>query len=145
MHSIAGRSSIAGTTLRAQFALYAIASRTIVVREVGLTNTTSTAFAVALVRLTAAGTQGSGLTEAPWNTEGPAQNGTGFAGHTGDATVGGVLRQASIGAAVGSGIVWTFGGSGLRIPAGTANGIGTIIPTGTGQIVDYWLDWEEEA
>lgn len=146
MHSIAGRSTVVPTTLRALASLFAIAARTIVLREVGVFNTTSTATAVALARFTAATNVGTGLTEAPWNTEGPAPNATGFAGHTGDGTVGGILRQAPLGAAIGSGIIWTFGGGGLRIPAGTANGIGIIGVSGvTGQLCDYYFDWEEEA
>ncbi len=145
MHSIAGRGTVVGTSLRAMASLFAIAARTVVVREVGVFNTTSTALAVALARFTNATGVGAGLTEAPWNTEGPAPNATGFAGHTADGGVGGVVRQASLGAAIGSGIIWTFGGAGLRIPAGTANGIGIIVPTGTGQICDYYFDWEEDA
>lgn len=143
MYTIAGRSTIAGTTVRGQFSLYAPASVDLVVREVGIFNTTSTAFAAALVRFTATGTQGAGLTESKWNASAVAASGTGFAGHTADATVGEVIRQASVGAAVGSGVIWTFGGRGLIITAGTTNGIGIIIPTGTGQITDFYLDWEE--
>jgi hypothetical protein len=29
------------------------------------------------------------------------------------------------------------------ISAGTANGVGIICPTGTGQILDYYFDWDE--
>ena len=142
-YAIAGRSTIAGTTVRAQFSLYAVASRTGRVRELGLFNTTSTAFAAALARLTATGTQGAALTEAQYDGGAPAPQMTGFAGHTADATVGEVLRQCSLGAAVGSGVIYTFGETGILIPAGTGNGVGPIIPTGTGQISDYHLDWDE--
>lgn len=143
MYTIAGRSTIAGTTVRGMFSLYAPAAVNLIVREIGIFNTTSTAFAAALARFTATGTQGAGLTESKWNNNAVAASGTGFAGHTADATVGEVFRQASVGAAVGSGVIWTFGGRGIIIPAGTSNGIGVIIPTGTGQICDYYLDWEE--
>ena len=51
--------------------------------------------------------------------------------------------QTTLGAAVGSGWVWTFGDEGLQIPEGTANGIGIYIPTGTGQILDYYIFWDE--
>ena len=76
----------------------------------------------------------------------PAPNATGFAGHTVAATMvsGANIRQAMLGAAVGSGVIWTFGDTGLLIAAGTANGIGVICPSGfTGQIVDYNIDWDE--
>lgn len=141
-HSIAGRSTVAGTTVRALFSLFGTANNGGAVREVGVINTTSTALAVALVRLTNATGVGSGLTEADHFPDSPAIL-TGFAGHTADGGVGQVIAQASIGAAVGAGVVWTFGDSGLIIPKGTANGIGVIIPTGTGQICDYWMVWDE--
>ena len=68
---------------------------------------------------------------------------TGFAGHTADGGTGQVIRQASLGAAIGSGVIWTFGDAGLVIVLGTANGIGIHCPTGTGQICDYYIDWDE--
>lgn len=142
-NSIAGRSTVVGTTVRAGASLYAVASRTIKLREVGVFNTTATAFAAALVRFTNATGVGAGLTEVQWDEAGPAPNATGFAGHTADGTVGSPFRYASIPAAVGGGVIWTFGDSGVIIAAGTANGIGIICPTGTGQIFDYYFDWDE--
>lgn len=141
-HSIAGRSTVVGTTLRGMFSLYAIAAVGAKVREVGVFNTTTTAVAVSLVRFTNATGQGAPLTEVDYDPANPAQC-TGFAGHTADSAVGSPLRQASLGAAIGSGVIWTFGDSGILVPVGTANGIGVICPTGTGQICDYYLDWDE--
>jgi len=141
--SIAGRSTVAGTSVRAIASLFAIASRTMKLREVGVFNTTSTALAVALVRFTNATGVGAGLTEVPYDEAGPAPNGTGFAGHTADGAVGAAIRQASLPAAVGGGVIWTFGDTGLIVAAGTANGVGIICPTGTGQILDYYFDWDE--
>jgi hypothetical protein len=50
----------------------------------------------------------------------------------------GNLRVASLGAAVGSGIIWTFGGgggsNGLVIPNTTGDGIVLSVLAGTGQI-----------
>lgn len=141
-HSIAGRSTVVGTTLRAGVSLFAVAATGAKLREVGVINTTSTAFAVALCRFTNATGVGAGLTEVDYDPANPAVC-TGFAGHTADGAVGANFRYASIGAAVGAGVVWTFGDSGILIPVGTANGIGIICPTGTGQIFDYWLDWDD--
>jgi hypothetical protein len=141
--SIAGRSTVVGTTVRAVASLFSVASRTLKVREVGITNTTSTAVAAALCRFTNATGVGAGLTEVQYDEASPAPNGTGFAGHTADGAVGSNFRYASLGAAVGSGMIWTFGDTGYLIAAGTANGIGIICPTGTGQILDYWIDWDE--
>lgn len=141
--SIAGRATVAGTTLRAMASLFAIASRTAKLREVGVFNTTSTALAVSLARFTNATGVGAGLTEVAYDEAGPAPNCTGFAGHTADGAVGSPLRQASLGAAIGSGVIWTFGDTGILVAAGTANGIGLICPTGTGQVCDYYFDWDE--
>lgn len=141
-HSIAGRATVVGTAARAMASLFAAAAAGGKVREVGVTNTTSTALCVALARFTNATGVGAGLTEADYDPANPAQC-TGFAGHTADGAIGQVFRQISIGAAIGAGCVWTFGDSGLLIPVGTANGMGIITPTGTGQICDYWIDWDD--
>ena len=142
-YSIAGRSTVVGTAVRAMASLYAIAAVGGKIREVGVFNTTTTALAVALVRFTNATNVGAGLTEAEYDENAPAPSCTGFAGHTGDGAVGQVIRQASIGAAIGAGVIWTFGDTGLIIQVGTANGIGISCPTGTGQICDYYIDWDE--
>jgi hypothetical protein len=141
--SIAGRSTVAGTTLRAIASLFAISGRTAKLREVGVFNTTATAVAASLVRFTNATGVGAGLTEVLWDEQGPAPNCTGFAGHTGDGAVGSPCRQAVLPANVGGGVIWTFGEGGLLVQAGTANGIGIICPVGTGQILDYYMDWDE--
>ncbi len=142
-NSIAGRSTVIGTTVRAMASLFAVASRTVKLREVGVFNTTNTAVAVALCRFTNATGVGAALTEVQWDEAGPAPNATGFAGHTADGAVGSNFRYASLGAAVGSGVIWTFGDTGILIAAGTANGVGIICPTGTGQICDYYFDFDE--
>ncbi len=141
-HSIAGRSTVAGTTVRAIASVFSIAAVGFKLREVGIFNTTTTAVAVALVRFTNATGVGAGLTEVDYDAANPAQC-TGFAGHTADGAVGSPFRYASLGAAIGSGIIWTFGDSGILCPVGTANGIGIICPTGTGQVLDYYVDWDE--
>lgn len=142
-YSIAGRSTLAGQALRSLASLFAAAGSGAKIREVGVFNTTATACAVALVRHTNATNVGAGLTEAEYDEDAPAPSCTGFAGHTGDGGVGQVIRQASLGAAIGSGVIWTFGDTGLVIKPGTANGIGITCPTGTGQICDYYIDWDE--
>jgi len=141
-HSIAGRATVVGTAARAMASLFAIASVGGKLREVGVFNTTAVAVAVALVRFTNATGVGAGLTEANYDQANPAQC-TGFAGHTADGAIGEVFRQATLGGVIGSGIIWTFGDSGILIPVGTANGLGIICPTGTGQICDYHMDWDD--
>src|SRR4030095_7618541 len=143
--SVAGRSTVVGTTLRAVASIFGIASKGFRLREVGVFNTTSTAVAVALVRFTNATGVGAGLTEVVWDDamDATAVEVTGFAGHTADGAVGSPIRQALLGAVKGSGVIWTFGDMGFCVKAGTANGVGIICPTGTGQILDYYYDWEE--
>jgi|SRR5215472_2285611 len=142
--SIAGRSTVAGTSVRAIASLFSIANKGFRLREVGVANTTSTAVAVALVRFTNATGVGAGLTEVAWDDDkdGIIQI-TGFAGHTADGAVGSPIRQFTLGAVAGSGVIWTFGDIGFEVKAGTANGVGIICPTGAGQILDYYYDWEE--
>lgn len=143
-YSIAGVATVVGTNVRAIASLFAPATGNGVIREISVANTTSTAVTVGVIRFSAATNVGTGLTEAEYNTGGPVPLCTGFAGHTGDGTTsGGALRCFQLGAAVGSGIVWTFGGDGLVIPEGTANGVGIYIPTGTGQICTYEFQWDE--
>ena len=146
-YAVAGRSTIAGTSLRPNVSLYATAAVTPRVMEVGIFNTTATAAAYSLCRLTAAGTQGVGLTEIAVSDSLQTAIATGFAGHTADLTgaqsSNNPVRQASLGAAIGAGVIWTFVEPGLVIPAGTANGIGILVPTGTGQIIDYYIEWVE--
>jgi hypothetical protein len=112
-------------------------------REVGVFNTTANAVAVSLVRFTNATGVGAGLTEVSWDLDDGTPLCTAFAGHTADGAVGAAIRQATLGGVVGSGVIWTFGGGGFEIQQGTANGMGIICPTGTGQILDYYYDWEE--
>lgn len=144
IHTVAGRATVIGTAVRAIASLFAVVNTGARIREVGVFNTTAVALNVALARFTNATGVGAGLTEAPWDEDlsAPVQC-TGFAGHTADGGVGTVFRHVPLGAAIGFGQIWTFGGPGLAIKKGTANGIGIIIPTGTGQICDYYIDWEE--
>ena len=142
--SVAGRSTVVGTTLRAIASIFSTASQGFVLREVGVFNTTATEVAISLVRFTNATGVGAGLTEVQWDGAiSPAPSITAFAGPTADGAVGPPIRQATPGAAKGSGIIWTFGDRGFSIDLGTANGVGIICPTGTGQILDFYYDWEE--
>lgn len=145
-YSIAGRATVAGATaLRPVVSLYGTAAVRPRIKEVGIFNTTTSAVAVAVSRLSGTGTQGTGLTEVAMNdvSASVAAVATGFAGHTADVTTATPVRQASLGAAIGSGVVFTFGGDGLVVDDSTTAGVGITIPTGTGQIVDYYIEWEE--
>jgi hypothetical protein len=142
---IAGRSTVAGATaLRPLVTLYATTGVRPRVREVGITNTTANAVCVAVSRITGAGTPGAALAEITLADTTQAAIATGVAGHTADVTTAVPVRQTTLGAAAGSGVIFTFGGEvGLVIPNTTTDGVSITVPTGTGQIVDYWIEWEE--
>lgn len=142
--SAGARSAGAGSTTLPVGSIYSVASRAPRLREVGVVNTTSTAVALHLVRLTTTGTQGAGLTEDANDAEGSPVQATCFNTHTVAPTLGNDTGyRCTLGAAVGSAMIWSFGETGLRIPPGTGNGIGIIVSTGTGQVVDYWFVWDE--
>ncbi len=143
-YTVGTRSAGAGSTTLPVGSLYAVASRSCFVREVGVFNTTTTAVAVRLARLTTAGTQGSGLTEEKYHGTDDTPDMTAFDTHTVGPTIAtGNLRVAPLGAAIGAGVIWTFAEPGLYIPAGTANGLGIVVATGTGQVLDWYMEWDE--
>jgi len=123
--------------------IYAAAGSGGAIREIGIFNTTAVPVAIRLARLTTQGTPGAGLTEDNNDPNGPPALCTAFDTHSVGPTIGADLgKRAVLGAAVGAGIIWTFGASGLVIPKGTANGIGIVV-IGTGQILDWYMDWDE--
>lgn len=140
--AVSGRATIAGTSALPLVSLYGTASVSAEILEIGLWNTTANAVTVAAVRLSSTGTQGAGLTEVPEDDPVHVALATGFAGHTAGPTIGGEVRRATLGAAVGSGVIWTFA-PGLEIERATTAGVGIIVPTGTGQILDYYISWIE--
>ena len=140
--SVGGRTSAVPTAARGP-GLWAIAtSGQLVVREIQAFNTTTTACAVSIGVATAAGTVGAALTEVCESDPTHAILGVGFNTHTVDATLTNT-RWASLGAAIGAGIVWVFGDNGLIIPEGTANGVVITCHTGTGQHLDFSFVWDE--
>lgn len=141
----AGALTTAGSTVLPLISLYSAASVGAKIREIGVTNTTSTAVALKLVRLTTAGTQGAGLTEGKHDPDSAAASCTAFNTHSANPTLGDDLGyRTHLGAAVGAAMVWTFwSDSGLRVPTGTANGIGVIVENGTGQPIQAYVVWDE--
>ena len=142
--SSAGRGVTNLPTATAGPGLFAVASHRLRLREVGVFNTTTTAFVVGLQRCTATGTQAGSLTETCDDDPVYTPIGNTFTSMSTAATTSGApSRQASVGAAIGAGVIWTFGDNGLVIPEGTANGVILNLPTGTGQFFDFYLVWDE--
>lgn len=143
-YSASWRTTGAGSTTLPIASLFATASVRPRVLEIGCFNTTATAVAMAIRRMTAVGTAGTGQTEVYEDDDSQTPLATAVDTHTVAPTfVTGNLRAAVIGASPGSGVIWTFGGQGLIIPNATGNGICLVPLTGTGQICDVWFSWEE--
>jgi hypothetical protein len=139
------RTAGAGSTTLPAAALVAGANNEVRVIEIGVWNTTATECNVAVRRHTTAGTPGSGQSEIPWNVDTGAASATLLDTYTstGPTLTSGAYRWATLGAAKGSGIIWTFGDTGLILPKGTTQGICIIPGTGTGQILDVYFEWIE--
>jgi hypothetical protein len=144
-YSVGGVATIVGSATLPFVSIYSTASVNPRLREVHVFNTTSTGgFVVALCRLSTTGTQGAPLTEAQLDSTGSAPAVTGFAGHTVGPTIADLSYRKRMGAAIGDGVIWTFNNDvGITCPTGTTNGLGLYVPTGTGQICDYVLVWDE--
>ena len=133
-----------GTNLLPLGSIYAPAGNGIVVREIHAVNTTAVVVALAVQKLTTAGTAPAETGEQQWDDDSPAPTGAVFDTHTvGPTITAGFVEATVLGPVIGSAWVWVFGGRGLSIPPGVANGIGVTIPTDTGQICDLTFVWDE--
>jgi hypothetical protein len=144
-YSAAWRSTGAGSTTLPIGGLMAQASTPLWVVEVWVTNTTTTAFSCGLRKITVVGTPGAAKTVFPEENDTVTLKGDPRDTWTVAPTMTGTAegyRNAAVGASIGSGDVWTFGGRGLYIPPGTGNGIGVIPLTGAGQISDLTFVWD---
>ena len=145
-YSAAGRSADTGSTTLPVCALQAHTTVGCRVREIGVFNTTTTAVAICLKRLTTVGTPGSTVTSVSHASDGPASSCLAKNTYTSTGpTLGSALYQTTLGAAAGAGVIWTFGETGLEInpDASNNNGIGVVVATGTGQVVDFYIVWDE--
>lgn len=144
MYVVGARAAGAGSATLPSGSLYAAAAVNMRIREIGVTNTTATAVAVGLCRMSTTGTQGSALTEQGLDASSVASSCQGFNTHTVGPTLVDMGFRTTLGAAVGSAFVWTFGGDvGVNANVATTNGIGIYIPTGTGQVLDWYIVWSE--
>jgi hypothetical protein len=142
--SAAWRSTGAGSTTLPIGSLFGVTTVTARVAEVGVFNTTSTAIAIALRKVTATGTQGTGQTELCEDDDAYTPLAQAFDTHTVAPTfTTGNLRVVTLGASVGSGVIWTFGPKGLIVPKLTTSGIAIVPLVGTGQICDIYFAWDE--
>ena len=143
----AGAKTGAGSTTLPSISLYSGALTDIQVVEIGVFNTSSTAFDIRLARISSGpGTVGAALTKSPVDNPSAVSAALAFTTHTaGAVTLTDAGYRASLGAAIGSGVVWTFGGDGLEVnsAAATVNGVCVVIENGTGQAAQAYFTWIE--
>lgn len=144
-YSISGISSAAATSTLPAVTIAAASGSGLRLREVGIFNTTTTAFYASLRRFSTAGTRGSAVPVIAQTGISPAAACTGADANTNTAPtlVPGSFRVATIPGTVGAGVIWTFGDAGLELAAGTGNMFGILCPSGTGQVFTYYFDWDE--
>lgn len=144
LYVVGARAAGAGSATLPVGSLYATAAVNPRVREIGIANTTATAVTVGLCRMSTTGTKGSALTTQSLDGTTAAGAVTAANTHTVAPTLVDMGFRTTLGAAIGSAFVWTFGGDvGLNCTAATTSGIGIYIPTGTGQVLDFYFVWAE--
>lgn len=142
-----GTTAAAGSATLPFGGLYAVAGTRPIIREIKVfvAGGTPAAARIRIVRLTTAGTW-TALTENEFNEDFVAPSCTGVRDASGTApTLGTDVDVGAVGAALGSGFVYTYYGEGrgLWITAGTANGIGLIETADTTNTYDFCFVWDE--
>jgi hypothetical protein len=140
----AGGLTTAGSTTLPIAALVGSASCKPKIYEIGVFNTTATAVALKLVRMTTAGTPGATLTsERVSDPEGPASIALLKNTYSVTATMTDLGFRCQLGAAVGSGFVFTFGADGLPVLVAANAAVGIVVENGTGQPCQIYVAWWE--
>lgn len=139
---VSGRTDALITSTRGP-CLYSTAARKPSIRSIEVYNTTATAVSVAVGRASATGTQGTALTEVCISDDSAVIVCTGFNTHTANATVGAAIRSAPLGAAIGSGVIWTWEFGAFVLDNATTSGVMLFLPSGTAQHVDFAIEWDE--
>jgi hypothetical protein len=141
----AGGLTTAGSTTLPVVALVGTAAVLPRIREIGVFNTAAVAVALKLCRLSTAGTPGSTLTADKMNPANPEANVallkntySGTAPSTTD-----LGFRCILGAAIGSGFVWTFDDYDLCVIDAANAGVGVIVENGTGQALQTYFKWSE--
>lgn len=144
--SLGALSAGAGSTTLPLMSLYSVASAGFALREVGISNTAATAVSLKLVRVSTTGTQGSAIagTQLGYDVQRLTPACKLFQTHTVAPTVTDDLGyRVVLGAAVGAGVIWTFGDIGIRSAPATTNGVALIVENGTGQVCQVYWTWDE--
>jgi hypothetical protein len=132
----------AGSTTLPIMSLYGSTSVRPRLRELGVFNTTATAVSLKLIRVSTTGTQGTALTEMQDIPEDPVSVAQAFNTHTVAPTIttGDIYRFFLPG---NGGVILTFPDGGIVIPATANAGLAIVVSTGTGQVCEATLRWDE--
>lgn len=135
----------AGSTTLPFGSLYAATTVTPRIREIGIFNTTTTACNIKVVRISTAGTKGTGITVGAGldGTDPSVAASTAFQAHSVAPTFTDTGYRAPIGAAIGAGIIWTWDDQEFTIASSATNGIGLIGDGATPQLLDWYIKWYE--
>jgi hypothetical protein len=140
----AGIRTGAGSTTLPIISLYGIAGINGHIQEIGVSNTTAVAVALKIVRLSTAGTSTAITSFLKYDAAGPSAQCTPRGTHS---STGPTITESghfvTLPGVVGATVIWTFKYPGLMTDVGTANGVGVIPATGTGQVLDAYIVWEE--
>lgn len=113
-------------------------------REVGITSTVAIESHVQLRRFTGAGTPGTAVDDVPWGQIAAASTTACTQIPSADHTpVAGFIRSDYLPAAIGAGIIWTFGGNGMCVAGGSGDGFYIALGSGTDRIISFYFDFEE--
>jgi hypothetical protein len=140
----AGIRTGAGSTTLPIISLYSAAAVNGRIQEIGVSNTTAVAVALKIVRLTTAGTSTAITSFLKNDPTAVAASCTPRGTHS---STGPTITEsghfAILPGVIGAAYIWTFRPPGLIVDVGTANGVGVIPATGTGQVLDAYIVWEE--
>lgn len=142
---VAGGLTTAGSTTLPVVALTGSASVRARIVEIGLFNTTTTAVALKLCRLSTAGTPGATLTAAATDPANP-ETSAALLKNTYSSTApttSDLGFRCVLGAAIGSGFVWTFPDYELTTTVAANAGVGVLVENGTGQALQTYWKWNE--
>jgi hypothetical protein len=146
-YSAGGLTGAGSTTLPIAALMAPATNGAAVLREIGVFNTTANAVALKLCRISTRGTPGSGFTNAPLDGTAGANPALATAYGTFTSTgptIADLGYRTQLGAAIGSGCIWTFGGDGIRIPGGAnTQGVGIVVENGTGYACQVYFVWDE--
>lgn len=140
----AGGLTSAGSTTLPVFGLLGTTGVVARIREIGVFNTSSSAVALKLCRITTAGTPGATLASQSGNPD-PSSS-VALLKNTWSSTAPTTVDlgyRCILGAAVGSGFVWTFDDFDLTTLAVANSAVGALVENGIGQALQVYVKWAE--